>query len=226
MCLRAHTAEDHHNETLYIKSPYAVIMHESELPVSWLSKTMGISTCVEKLTPLDWSMPRTYIRVLLVFELSSPAIQTTQSLQKGLEKFARELVRQSSWACLLWKQMGVALILPRQRTVPQEMLEVIIMLRFEHMEALEKDLMWQTLLSKSGRWQPRPEKKEAQLMLPTVSSSRLNSCTWDWIKFGDWSQPSWPSRWDLKVWTLYVHQRTDLNLCFRSQNSVPFLSHI
>lgn len=42
---------------------------------------------------------------------------------------------------------GVALILPRQRGVPQEMLEIMVMLRSDHMDALERDPMWQTLLS-------------------------------------------------------------------------------
>lgn len=46
---------------------------------------------------------------------------------------------------------GVAIILPRQRAVEHEVLEVIVMLRNEHMDALEEDTMWQTLLSKSGR---------------------------------------------------------------------------
>ncbi|KAK1148047.1 hypothetical protein N8T08_010682 [Aspergillus melleus] len=40
---------------------------------------------------------------------------------------------------------GVAIILPRQRSVSQEVLEVMVMLRRDHMEALELDPMWQTL---------------------------------------------------------------------------------
>ncbi|KAE8378268.1 transferase family-domain-containing protein [Aspergillus bertholletiae] len=43
---------------------------------------------------------------------------------------------------------GVALILPRQRSASQEVLEVMIMLRRDHMDALEKDPMWQALLSR------------------------------------------------------------------------------
>ncbi|OQE35523.1 hypothetical protein PENCOP_c013G08561 [Penicillium coprophilum] len=42
---------------------------------------------------------------------------------------------------------GVALILPRQRDASQEVLEIMVMLRCDHMDALEKDPMWQTLLS-------------------------------------------------------------------------------
>ncbi|KAJ5165662.1 uncharacterized protein N7500_007492 [Penicillium coprophilum] len=42
---------------------------------------------------------------------------------------------------------GVALILPRQRDASQEVLEIMIMLRCDHMGALEKDSMWQTILS-------------------------------------------------------------------------------
>lgn len=48
---------------------------------------------------------------------------------------------------------GVAIVLPRRRAVPQEVLEIVIMLRNEHMGALERDQMWQTLLSKSGKEQ-------------------------------------------------------------------------
>ena len=40
---------------------------------------------------------------------------------------------------------GVAIILPRQRWVCQEVMEVIVMLRRDHIEALELDPMWQTL---------------------------------------------------------------------------------
>lgn len=42
---------------------------------------------------------------------------------------------------------GVAIILPRQRAASPEMLEVMIMLRRDHMEGLDRDSMWQTLLS-------------------------------------------------------------------------------
>ena len=42
---------------------------------------------------------------------------------------------------------GVAIILPRQRGVSQEVLEVMIMLRRDHMDALECDPMWQILAS-------------------------------------------------------------------------------
>lgn len=42
---------------------------------------------------------------------------------------------------------GVALILPRQRAVSQEVLEVMIMLRRDHMDAMERDPLWQTLLA-------------------------------------------------------------------------------
>ncbi|KAJ6129620.1 hypothetical protein N7512_002400 [Penicillium capsulatum] len=40
---------------------------------------------------------------------------------------------------------GVALILSRQRGVSQEVFEVVMMLRKDHMDALENDHMWQTL---------------------------------------------------------------------------------
>jgi hypothetical protein len=42
---------------------------------------------------------------------------------------------------------GVAIVLPRKRGVEREMIEVVIMLRRDHMEELEKDSMWNTLLS-------------------------------------------------------------------------------
>lgn len=42
---------------------------------------------------------------------------------------------------------GVVLILPRHRAVSPEVLEVMIMLRKDHMDALESDSMWQVLLS-------------------------------------------------------------------------------
>ncbi|EYE90106.1 uncharacterized protein EURHEDRAFT_417774 [Aspergillus ruber CBS 135680] len=42
---------------------------------------------------------------------------------------------------------GVALILPRQRAVSQEVLEVMVMLRRNHMDALESDPLWQILLA-------------------------------------------------------------------------------
>jgi hypothetical protein len=42
---------------------------------------------------------------------------------------------------------GVAIILPRKRGVEREMLEVMIMLRRDHLEELEKDAMWSTLIS-------------------------------------------------------------------------------
>lgn len=45
---------------------------------------------------------------------------------------------------------GVAIILPRQRTVSPEMLEVMIMLRRDHIKLLERDPMWHTLLSGGG----------------------------------------------------------------------------
>lgn len=44
---------------------------------------------------------------------------------------------------------GVAIILPRQRTGPREVLEVMVMLRSDDMVDLEMDTMWQTL--QSGR---------------------------------------------------------------------------
>ncbi|KAJ5481292.1 hypothetical protein N7475_000104 [Penicillium sp. IBT 31633x] len=47
---------------------------------------------------------------------------------------------------------GVALILPRQRAVPQEVLEIMVMLRRDRMDALENDPMWQTLLSDGPRY--------------------------------------------------------------------------
>lgn len=52
---------------------------------------MGDSTCAEKLAPLDLSMPRTYIRVLLVFEQTGSMLQTTQNFQHGLDKLAKQV---------------------------------------------------------------------------------------------------------------------------------------
>ncbi|KAH8432934.1 uncharacterized protein LDX57_010567 [Aspergillus melleus] len=49
---------------------------------------------------------------------------------------------------------GVAIILPRQRSVSQEVLEVMVMLRRDHMEALELDPMWQVLGSGGGDVNP------------------------------------------------------------------------
>ncbi|PLB49852.1 hypothetical protein P170DRAFT_193072 [Aspergillus steynii IBT 23096] len=42
---------------------------------------------------------------------------------------------------------GVAIVLPRQRAVPHEVLEVMVMLRRDYMDALERDVMWQTIVS-------------------------------------------------------------------------------
>lgn len=57
---------------------------------------------------------------------------------------------------------GVAIILPRRRALAHEVLEVIVMLRNEHMDALERDTMWQTLLSKSGRDEADGEHSRSQ----------------------------------------------------------------
>lgn len=43
---------------------------------------------------------------------------------------------------------GVALILPRKRGVSQEVLEIMVALRKDHMVALDGDPMWQALLSR------------------------------------------------------------------------------
>lgn len=42
---------------------------------------------------------------------------------------------------------GVAIVLPRKRNAQAEVLEVVIMLRRDHMEALEKNAMWNALFS-------------------------------------------------------------------------------
>ncbi|KAE8413049.1 transferase family-domain-containing protein [Aspergillus pseudocaelatus] len=46
---------------------------------------------VEKLTPLDLAMPRTYIRVLLVFQTAISTLAVTQSLQHGLDKLLKQV---------------------------------------------------------------------------------------------------------------------------------------
>ncbi|RDW74640.1 uncharacterized protein DSM5745_07302 [Aspergillus mulundensis] len=46
---------------------------------------------IEKLTPLDAAMPRTYIRVLLVFHAASPSRSVTETLQDGLDKLSEQV---------------------------------------------------------------------------------------------------------------------------------------
>ncbi|KAE8146206.1 hypothetical protein BDV25DRAFT_143919 [Aspergillus avenaceus] len=46
---------------------------------------------------------------------------------------------------------GVAIILPRQRSVSEEMLEVTVILRKDDMARLEDDSMWQTVVSSTGK---------------------------------------------------------------------------
>lgn len=50
------------------------------------------TNCIEELAPLDLSMPRIYIRVLLAFKGASPTSQTTQDLQVGLERLFKQLL--------------------------------------------------------------------------------------------------------------------------------------
>lgn len=45
---------------------------------------------------------------------------------------------------------GVAIILPRQRAAAREVLEVMVMLRRDHMDALQNDPLWQVLLATDG----------------------------------------------------------------------------
>ncbi|KAE8131254.1 transferase family-domain-containing protein [Aspergillus pseudotamarii] len=46
---------------------------------------------VEQLTPLDLVMPRTYIRVLLVFQTTISTLAVTQSLQHGLDRLSKQV---------------------------------------------------------------------------------------------------------------------------------------
>ncbi|OOF98729.1 hypothetical protein ASPCADRAFT_42102 [Aspergillus carbonarius ITEM 5010] len=46
---------------------------------------------VERLTPLDMLMPRTYIRVLLVFPKANPTLAVTQNLQHGLDRLSKQV---------------------------------------------------------------------------------------------------------------------------------------
>lgn len=48
-------------------------------------------THVEQLAPLDLPMPRTYIRVLLVFEQAGSTLQITQHLQSGLDRLSKQV---------------------------------------------------------------------------------------------------------------------------------------
>ncbi|KAL4917013.1 hypothetical protein BDW62DRAFT_202174 [Aspergillus aurantiobrunneus] len=52
---------------------------------------MASPTLHEHLTPLDSSMPRTYIRAVLVFEQTGPATQIARRLQSGLDGLSKRL---------------------------------------------------------------------------------------------------------------------------------------
>ncbi|KAJ5165663.1 uncharacterized protein N7500_007493 [Penicillium coprophilum] len=52
---------------------------------------MADPTFVEQLAPFDLPMPRTYIRVLFVFEHAGSARPTAQSLQLGLDNLSKQV---------------------------------------------------------------------------------------------------------------------------------------
>lgn len=52
---------------------------------------MAAEPCVERLTPLDMLMPRTYIAALLTFKTTESVSTITQPLQRGLDRLCKQL---------------------------------------------------------------------------------------------------------------------------------------
>ncbi|OKL59650.1 hypothetical protein UA08_05132 [Talaromyces atroroseus] len=144
------------------KMPATVLAESDETPVRELAKI-----CDE----IARSQSRSTItsrHIAEVYQLASCTEDRVGSLFVGWDLFGSRDLTITNWADLelygidfgnvLGKPKfvrlphmeadGVALILPRQRSISPEILEVMIMLRRDHLDALESDPMWQMLTSR------------------------------------------------------------------------------